>query len=96
MSIVIGARSVGLGLVLGYLRQCSADFRSCELGWEIDTVKGMKWVKSFEVLLENISQPILAFMLAEVTIVLAWTEDKALRGRNLSAAPRLKAMGRAS
>ena len=31
-----------------------------------------------------------------VKIVFAWTEDRALRGRNPSADPRLKAMGRVS
>ena len=31
-----------------------------------------------------------------VKIIFAWTEDRALRGRNLSADPRLEAMGRVS
>ncbi len=31
-----------------------------------------------------------------VKVVLAWTEDRALRGRNLSADPRLEAWGRVS
>jgi hypothetical protein len=36
----------GAGLVLGYRRQCSAEFGSCEFGYtSVRSVKGIIWVK---------------------------------------------------